>query len=223
MGHERTSDSTSRTPSRGGFAPDPLLPLLPRVTPDPSPFPAFVSAGDDDVLALLRENVASNALGPGHPPRVAKLAWGDPDPLAALGLARAPDVVLASDVVYGNDPEKWRRLVRTLSDLSDAKTLVLVGNVRRYPVNHPLAETRFFEEATAEAFHREEVPAAELHAAHRKTGGGSCFVHVFAKKKDNNEEKKPTRREPEGGRGERREKKKREKKRKRDHGGDESE
>ena len=107
--------------------------------------------------------------------------------------------------------------------MSDAKTLVLVGNVRRYPVNHPLAETRFFEEATAEAFHREEVPAAELHAAHRKTGGGSCVVHVFAKKKDNNEEKKPTRREPERGRGERREKKKREKKRKRDHGGDESE
>ena len=144
------------------------------MTPDPSPFPARLSAGDDDVLALLRENVASNALGPGPPPRVAKLAWGDPDPLAALGLARAPDVVLASDVVYGNDPEKWRRLVRTLSDVSDAKTLVLVGNVRRYPVNHPLAETRFFEEATAEAFHREEVPAAELHAAHRKTGGGAA-------------------------------------------------
>jgi uncharacterized protein YjeT (DUF2065 family) len=151
-------------------------------------------------LALLRENVASNALGPGPPPRVAKLAWGDPDPLAALGLARAPDVVLASDVVYGNDPEKWRRLVRTLSDMSDAKTLVLVGNVRRYPVNHPLAETRFFEEATAEAFHREEVPAAELHAAHRKTGGGSCVVHVFAKKKDNiNEEKNRPAANPRGG------------------------
>ena len=169
------------------------------MTPDPSPFPARLSAGDDDVLALLRENVASNALGPGPPPRVAKLAWGDPDPLAALGLARAPDVVLASDVVYGNDPEKWRRLVRTLSDLSDAKTLVLVGNVRRYPVNHPLAETRFFEEATAEAFHREEVPAAELHAAHRKTGGGSCVVHVFAKKKDNNEEKNRPAANPRGG------------------------
>lgn len=192
------------------------------MTTDPSPFPR-VSAGDDDVLALLRENVASNALGPDPPPRVAKLAWGDPDPLEALGLARAPDVVLASDVVYGNDPEKWRRLVRTLSDMSDAKTLVLVGNVRRYPVNHPLAETRFFEEATAEAFHREEVPAAELHAAHRKTGGGSCVVHVFAKKKDVKEEKKPTRRQPEGGRGERREKKRREKKRKRNPGGDESE
>ena len=44
--------------------------------------------------------------------RVCRLVWGsEGDPLKTLGLTREPDVVLASDVVYGNDPKKWRALV----------------------------------------------------------------------------------------------------------------
>lgn len=77
---------------------------------------------------------------------VTSTVWGSDDPLTSIGLASAPDLILASDVVYGNDPEKWRQLVRTMCDLSGPHTLVVIGNVQRYPVHHPMAETKFFEE-----------------------------------------------------------------------------
>ena len=108
--------------------------------------------------------------------------WGVDDPLASLGLAAPPDLVLASDVVYGNDPKKWRQLVKTMCDLSGANTLVIIGNVQRYPVHHPMAETKFFTEATAADFDRREVPVGALHPDFRRTGGGSCVVHVFRRK-----------------------------------------
>ena len=137
-------------------------------------------AGDDDVLELLSRNVAANT--PKGVARVEKLVWGGDDPLAALGLDRPPDLLLASDVVYGNDPVKWRQLVKTMRDLSGPRTLVVVGNVQRYPVHHPMAETRFFEEATAEDFIRREVPTTGLHPDFRRTGGGSCVVHLFRRR-----------------------------------------
>ena len=71
--------------------------------------------------------------------RVCRLVWGSDDPLKQLGLVRKPDVVLASDVVYGNDPTKWNSLVKTMKDLCVRHTLVIVGNVQRYPVHHPMA------------------------------------------------------------------------------------
>ena len=104
--------------------------------------------------------------------RVEKLVWGCDDPLAKLGLGRKPDLVLASDVVYGNDPEKWELLVKTMRDLSGPNTLIVVGNVQRYPINHPMAESRFFQTSTSRDFNRKEVPARSLHVDFQKTGGG---------------------------------------------------
>lgn len=114
--------------------------------------------------------------------RVCRLVWGSDDPLATLGLPREPDVVLASDVVYGNDPEKWGLLVKTMRDLCGARTLVIVGNVQRYPVHHPMAESRFFHESTAADFVRREVPIQSLHPEYRGTGAGSCAVHLFRRR-----------------------------------------
>jgi hypothetical protein len=105
-------------------------------------------------LELLSENVRSNAPGA----RVCRLVWGSDDPLKQLGLVRKPDVVLASDVVYGNDPTKWNSLVKTMRDLCGRHTLVIVGNVQRYPVHHPMAESRFFHESTAVGFYTERDP-----------------------------------------------------------------
>ena len=68
-----------------------------------------------------------------------------------------------------------------MRDLSGPRTLVVVGNVQRYPVHHPMAETRFFEEATAEDFIRREVPTTGLHPDFRRTGG-SCVVHLFRRR-----------------------------------------
>jgi hypothetical protein len=128
----------------------------------------------------LAENVSRNA----PTARVEKLVWGCDDPLAKLGLGRKPDLVLASDVVYGNDPEKWELLVKTMRDLSGPNTLIVVGNVQRYPINHPMAESRFFQTSTSRDFNRKEVPARSLHVDFQKTGGGSCVVHVFRRKAD---------------------------------------
>ena len=130
-------------------------------------------------MELLSENVRSNAPSA----RVCRLVWGsEGDPLKTLGLTREPDVVLASDVVYGNDPKKWRALVATMRALCGAHTLVVVGNVQRYPVHHPMAESRFFRESTRAFFVRREVPVTSLHPEYRGTGAGSCAVHVLRRR-----------------------------------------
>lgn len=113
-----------------------------------------------------------------------RLVWGSDDPLTRLGLRRKPDVVLASDVVYGNDPTKWGLLVKTMRDLCGKHTLVIIGNVQRYPVHHPMAESRFFHESTAVDFVRKEIPTQSLHPDFRRTGAGSCAVHVFRRREE---------------------------------------
>ena len=129
-------------------------------------------------MELLSENVRSNAPSA----RVCRLVWGsEGDPLKTLGLTREPDVVLASDVVYGNDPKKWRALVATMRALCGAHTLVVVGNVQRYPVHHPMAESRFLHESTRAFFVRREVPVTSLHPEYRGTGAGSC-VYVLRRR-----------------------------------------
>lgn len=69
-----------------------------------------------------------------------------------------------------------------MCDLSGPHTLVIIGNVQRYPVHHPMAETKFFDDATAADFERREIPSTELHPDFRRTGGGSCVVHVFRRR-----------------------------------------
>ena len=86
---------------------------------------------------------------------------------------------MASDVVYGNDPAKWTNLVQTMRDLSGKSTLLLIANVQRYPLHHPLAETKFYTEATAKYFERTEIPVNALHPDFQRTGAGNCVIHVF--------------------------------------------
>ena len=45
-----------------------------------------------------------------------------------------------------------------------------------------MAETKFFDEATAADFERREIPSTGLHPDFRRTGGGSCVVHVFRRR-----------------------------------------
>jgi hypothetical protein len=136
-------------------------------------------AGDDDVLSLLSENIRANANAEAS---VEKLVWGVDDPLKKLGLRTKPDLVIASDVVYGNDPSKWTNLVQTMRDLSGPNTLVLIANVQRYPIHHPLAETKFYTESTAAHFERSELPVSCLHPDFQRTGAGNCVIHVFRPK-----------------------------------------
>ena len=128
------------------------------------------------MLTLLQENIKANA---SKDAQVKKLVWGSENPLKVLKLKRHPDFVMASDVVYGNDPEKWTNLVRTMCDLSGPNTLVLIANVQRYPIHHPMAETKFYTESTANAFSRSELPVTALHPDFQRTGAGNCVIHVF--------------------------------------------
>lgn len=132
-------------------------------------------------MTLLRENVEANAA---KDARVEKLVWGDEKPLKALGLKSQPDLVLASDVVYGNDPAKWTNLVRTMRDLAGPNTLILIANIQRYPVHHPLAETKFYTESTVNDFERTELPVTALHSDFQRTGAGNCVIHVFRPRGD---------------------------------------
>jgi len=138
----------------------------------------YSDTGDEDVLNLLRENITANAE---NNARVEKLLWGAQEPLKALGLKTYPDLVIASDLVYGNDPDKWTNLVRTMCDLSGPNTLILIANVQRYPVHHPMAETKFYTESTAKDFTRTELPVTALHTDYQRTGAGNCVIHVFRK------------------------------------------
>ena len=133
----------------------------------------FTRTGDDDVLSLLKKNVKKNA---GEGSSTKKLVWGADDAREILELTRHPDFILATDVVYGNETSKWKALVDTIKRLAGRNTLILIGNVRRYPTGHPLAETTFYTEATKEDFDRAEVPVSSLHLDFRRTGAGSCVI-----------------------------------------------
>ena len=79
--------------------------------------------GDDAVLHLLNMNAERNAQWC----RVEKLFWGSAEPLAKLGLTKAPDFLLAANVVY--DPEVWDALMETIQVLSGSRALVVMAPV----------------------------------------------------------------------------------------------
>ena len=143
--------------------------------------------GDSATLDFLRRNAEANATADAALLDVAELRWGAKKPLNAIGLGDKPDVLLASDLVYGNDESKWRALVSTISKLSGRHTMVVLANMQRYPLGHPLGEDRFFSIALAEAgFEVSRMPQTSLHPQARGTGGSnSCALYVCRKgKKD---------------------------------------
>ena len=123
-------------------------------------------------MKLLKKNMKKNACNRSS---VTRLIWGQSrDPLREdLHLKSPPDFILASDVVYGNDKQKWKALIETMKNISGQNTLIVCGNVRRYPVGHPLAEETFYAEATKDDFFRVEVPSLS------KVGAGECTIHAM--------------------------------------------
>ena len=68
-----------------------------------------------------------------------------------------------------------------MRDLSGPRTLVVVGNVQRYPVHHPMAEAAIFRGGDGGDFIRREVPTTGL-PGFQANGGGSCVVHLFRRR-----------------------------------------
>ena len=116
--------------------------------------------GDDMVVDMCARNVRANGLAAADSidpsidsstrrgsVEVARLAWGDEEDVAAAeawvaaargiepgtkGCAKAyPDVLLLADVVYGEHPDAWRGLVRTIAALAGPGTAVLLSHTRR--------------------------------------------------------------------------------------------
>ena len=139
--------------------------------------------GDPDALHLLRENARDNV---SEVPdcvgsmRVEELRWGSRKPLKRLGLKKKADLVMASDVVYGSDPEKWRALLDTLKSLCGKKTLAVIANMQRYPLHHKLSEARVLErELEGVGFEVMRAPQAALHPDAQGTGGAnSCALFL---------------------------------------------
>lgn len=138
--------------------------------------------GDASVLRLLRGNCERNAPSGCGSLRAECLLWGADDPLQILGLKRPPDLLLASDVVYASAGERLTQmLTETLLALTDTNTLVLMSNVRRFPVGHARGEERFFA-ALERVFMRTTLPVSALHPEHRRSGAGGCTVHALRRR-----------------------------------------
>ena len=111
-----------------------------------------------DYVAELKK-LERKAAKEGLSVEVARLAWGDEEDVAAAeawvaaargiepgtkGCAKAyPDVLLLADVVYGEHPDAWRGLVRTIAALAGPGTAVLLSHTRRGDVKG--AQRKFFD------------------------------------------------------------------------------
>lgn len=144
--------------------------------------------GDAAVLRLLSQNVVTNAPSSGSSGSSAKassqlraetLLWGTEAPLERLALARRPDLLLAADVVYASGTDEMTKsLISTMLELTGPSTLVIMGNVQRYPEGHPQGEGRFFKQLEAD-FESMVLPQHQLHADFQRSGAGSCKVRLL--------------------------------------------
>jgi len=134
----------------------------------------YATDGDDDVLELLAANAERDVPNArkGGGVSVHKLMWGDEIPRV---LRKADvEVVVAADIVYGNDESVWAKLLATLGDLTTTDTLVFFALVPRFRDGE-----RTFFRMCAEQFEVIPVPNSSLHPDHRD---GTCSLYVLTKK-----------------------------------------
>eukprot|EP00937_MAST-01D_sp_MAST-1D-sp2_P004777 g4777.t1 len=141
---------------------------------------AATGAGDAAEAATTGDETSADIVTADQPPagrvREQLLAWGggggggDSKDRPAV----APKLVLAADVVYGEDVSVWKALLATLCDLAGCDTLVLIAQTARYP-----DKERVFFRLLQRRFACVALPQAALDSrfAGRKTADG---VHVFS-------------------------------------------
>lgn len=140
----------------------------------------YATDGDASVLDLLKINAHANA-DPGGGTgevEVRALKWGERDnPLAALGLARPPDLLVATGCVYGTSRDVWHALNTTLDKLAGPNTLVLLTHgIGAAPGVHHLRGD-FYAEAAGAFAAPARVAQHTLHAEHR-----GCQIHALVRK-----------------------------------------
>jgi len=146
---------------------------------------ALVVATDGDVptLELLTANCAANS-----PPlpallRAAELRWGVEDALSACGITVPPDLLLAADVVYGQEDAEpvWRALLDSMLQLTGARTLVLQAQVQRFGREAADGCEPRFRAMLADYFESAQVSPDEL-AATGDVARSNCTVHALRRK-----------------------------------------
>lgn len=96
-------------------------------------FETVATDGEPSTLELLASNAERNCPDKESPGslRVAPLVWGTPAPTQAIGLSAPPRLIMASDVVYGNDTVAWSALVHSMASLAGPDTLMVLSNIQR--------------------------------------------------------------------------------------------
>jgi len=144
--------------------------------------------GDPAAIPLLRMNVVRNRVDAGSiescPTRdgtvgVAHVRWGNTTGLPKLCGGSSsdpyPDVILAADVVYGNDIQVWKALLVTMREIIGPRSLLLLAQTRRYQ-----DEDAFFE-LLRRRFHCSRLPQAALgEFGVRKTATGETLFSITA-------------------------------------------
>lgn len=98
------------------------------------------------------------------------LLWGEPVPAE---LSRAVDVVLCSDLVYG-EPSIARKLVETLRSLTHGRSLVVSAHEARFAGDRGAS---FLDLLRADGFSISAVPADQLDQVYRAEG---IHVHLIS-------------------------------------------
>jgi hypothetical protein len=131
--------------------------------------------GDERTVRLIASNLERNAPAGRGRARAAGLRWGDTEAARALGLARRPELLIATGCVYGSCAEVWEALVRTMDAVAGPDTLVLLvhGNGT---APGALEMRGGFYLAAEKLFHMARVPQRLLSAEHE-----GCRLHCMRK------------------------------------------
>ena len=84
--------------------------------------------GDDDVIQLLHLNALHNKSSI----QIKKLQWINHIDKSLSNEYYQPHILLAADVIYGNDENVWNSLLNTIKSLMYEHTILLMCNKRRH-------------------------------------------------------------------------------------------
>lgn len=130
-------------------------------------FNALATDGDQQVLSLLEQNIASNKPTEGKL-NFCKLEWGDQPPSTGF------DLVLGSGIVYGAETAVWTSLVSTLVGCCGPNTVVLLAHGQGAPPGLCQGSGPFVE-MLDQHFSLTAIPQHTLHSDYRK----SCVIHCL--------------------------------------------
>ncbi|EKX42191.1 hypothetical protein GUITHDRAFT_141394 [Guillardia theta CCMP2712] len=128
--------------------------------------------GDETVIPFLAKNVRAYRQHMKHVVKVARLHWGSSEDVQ-LCMSRLPaegveggttvDIIMAADVVFGQDTRVWEALLATMLKLSHRGTIIFFGYSSRYDLD------KKFVESLSEYFLTAEIPSEDWRDTYEQT------------------------------------------------------